>query len=198
MSGNEQARPAATGLKRRDICMDESVTRAINAMKRSEFITTFGSVFREAPWAAEEAYECRPFADISALKSTLMAMVRGAPQEARLRVLRAYPGLETLLAVASPRERIISGTTAPAGLDQLSPEEFAQFRSLNKSYNERFDMPFLLYAEGNTAAGVMKLLEQRLRHEPEVEEAIAFREVGRFADPAFEAIFQKLATRNGD
>lgn len=95
--------------------MDESVTRAINAMKRSEFSATFGSVFREAPWAAEEAYECRPFADISALKSTLMAMVRGAPQEARLRVLRAYPGLETLLAVASPRERIMSGTTLPPG-----------------------------------------------------------------------------------
>ncbi|MCP1245479.1 2-oxo-4-hydroxy-4-carboxy-5-ureidoimidazoline decarboxylase [Acetobacter cerevisiae] len=178
--------------------MNESVMRVINAMSRSEFVATFGSVFKDAPWAAEEAYECRPFSDSSGLKSTMMAMVRGAPEEARLRVLRSYPGLDSVVAVASPREQIISGTTAPAGLDQLSPEEFAQFRSLNKSYHERFDMPFILYAEGNTAEGVMKLLEQRLRHEPEVEEAIAFREVGRFADPEFEAIFQKLAAKESD
>lgn len=177
--------------------MNESVMRVINAMSRVDFVATFGTVFKDARWAAEEAYECRPFSDFSALKNTMMAMVRGASKEARLQVLRAYPGLETIVAVASPREQILSGSTAPAGLNQLSPEEFAQFRSLNKAYRERFDMPFLLDARGNTAEGVLKLLEQRLRHEPEVEEAIAFREVGRFVEPGFEAIALNLASKQG-
>nr|WP_298796321.1 2-oxo-4-hydroxy-4-carboxy-5-ureidoimidazoline decarboxylase [uncultured Acetobacter sp.] len=178
--------------------MNESAMRAVNAMSRSDFVATFGSVFKDAPWAAEEAFECRPFADLSALKSTMMAMVRGAPEEARLRVLRSYPGLENVLAVSSLKQRIASSSTVPAGLDQLSPEEFAQFRSLNKSYHERFDIPFILYAEGKTAEGVMALLEQRLRHEPEVEEAIAFREIGHFAASEFQAICQKLAAAQGD
>lgn len=173
--------------------MNESVMRAINAMSRTDFVEVFGSVVNDAPWAAEEAWACRPFADISALKSTVMAMVRGAPEEARLRVLRSYPGLEVFLAVASPRKQIFSGVTAPAGLDQLSPEDYAQFRSLNKAYQARFDIPFILDAEGMTKEGVMAVLEQRLRHEPEVEEAIAFREVERLADPAFQAICEKLA-----
>lgn len=172
--------------------------RLINAMSRTEFVTTFGSVFKDARWAAEEAYECRPFSDLSALKSTMMAMVRGAPDDTRLRVLRAYPGLEDNVAVASAREQILSSSTVPAGLDQLSPEEFAQFRSLNKAYRERFEFPFILYAEGNTAEGVLKLLEQRLRHEPEVEEAIAFREVGRLAEPEFEALYAGLAAKQDE
>lgn len=172
--------------------------RAINAMSRSEFGATFGSVFKDARWAADEAYACRPFADMSALKHTMMAMVRGAPEEARLRVLRSYPGLEEHVAVASARQQIMSASTVPAGLDQLKPEQFAQFRSLNKAYHERFAIPFILYIEEETAEQVLKLLEQRLRHEPEVEEAIAFREVGRFAEPEFNAICIKLAEKQPD
>ncbi|WP_086611924.1 2-oxo-4-hydroxy-4-carboxy-5-ureidoimidazoline decarboxylase [Acetobacter indonesiensis] len=172
--------------------MTESVITTINAMKRETFIATFGSVYQNAEWAAEEAYACRPFADASTLHTTLNAMVRGAPEGARIRVIRAYPGLEQFLAAAPDAPVFPDGNEAPAGLGRLSPEEFAQFRSLNKAYQERFDMPFVIYAEGRTSAEIMKALEQRLRYEPEVEIATALNEISLFAQDKLTTIYQTL------
>lgn len=172
--------------------MSNPLMQSINDMSRERFVSTFGSVFDHATWAAEEAYECRPFADVKSLFTTLTAMVRAAPDEARRRVVRAYPGLETFLAVASAEALTQPVSDVPADLNRLSSEEFAQFRALNKAYQERFDMPFVIYAQDLTRAEVMKALEQRLRYEPEVETATALGEVAKFARVKLTEICQKL------
>ncbi len=172
--------------------MSTPLIQNINDMKREQFVSTFGSVFDHASWAAEEAYECRPFADIKSLFTTLTAMVRAAPEEARQRVIRAYPGLEKFLAVASAESLVEPVSDVPADLNRLSSEEFSQFRALNKAYQERFDMPFVIYAQDLTRAQVMRALEQRLRYEPEVETATALGEVAKFARARLAEICQKL------
>ena len=160
--------------------MTEDAMLAVNKLSRDAFIARYGSLYANADWAAAEAYACRPFVSLKALNATLSAMIGAAPQEAQRRVLRGYVGLETLLAVASGVPQAPSGV--PAGLDRLAPEIFAQFRSLNKAYEHRFDMPFILDMTGLEAIDVMAALESRLQHKPEVELHVALQEITRMAE----------------
>lgn len=171
--------------------MTEVTMRTINDMGSKEFIQRFGGVYKNAEWAAQEAYECRPFASLKSLSTTLSAMVRAAPHDAQRRVLRSYQGLGGLISVASPAPQA-GGEAIPAGLDRLSPEEFAQFRSMNKSYEERFDIPFVIDFSGLSKNQVMADLERRLRHEPEVELGVALLEVGKMADRALLDLYVEL------
>ena len=99
----------------------------INAMARDAFIASFGDVAEHSPWVAEKAWEKRPFADREALIQAFEAALRQAPRDAKLALIRAHPDLAT-------RARLTADSTseqAGAGLDRLSPQEFARFTSLN-------------------------------------------------------------------
>lgn len=155
--------------------------RTVNTMSRDEFVGRFGSLYANADWAAAEAYACRPFVSFKALNATLSAMIGAATPETQRQVLKGYAGLNALIAVPSGVPPL-QASVIPAGLDRLPAEEFAQFRALNKAYEQRFDIPFILDMTGLTAANVMAALESRLRHKPEIELRIAIQEITRLAE----------------
>src|SRR5262245_18542238 len=110
----------------------------INAMARDDFVASFGDVAEHSSWVAEKVWAKRPFADREALIQAFAAALRAARREAKLALIRAHPDLATRarLTVDSTSEQ------AGAGLDRLSPQEFARFTSLNEAYKTRFGFPF--------------------------------------------------------
>ncbi|SCM70412.1 2-oxo-4-hydroxy-4-carboxy-5-ureidoimidazoline decarboxylase [uncultured Pleomorphomonas sp.] len=148
----------------------------VNGLGAKAFMATFGDVAEYSPWVAETAEEMRPFSDRDAIVAAFEQALRGAGRAAKLALIRAHPDLATKaqsIADDSRREQ------AGAGLDALSPEEFARFETLNRTYRERFDFPFIFAVRGATKAQILDAFEERLGNSPEAEFERALDEIAR-------------------
>lgn len=153
---------------------------AVNALSAGEFTVRFGDVAEHSPWVAEAAARARPFADHAALVAAFVDAVRAAPPNAQLALLRAHPDLADRAAIAggglapeSKREQ------AGAGLERLTPAEFARFGDLNARYRERFGFPFIFAVKGATKEEIMTSFEQRIANTEATERALALANVER-------------------
>ena len=62
----------------------------LGRLGRSEFVGALGDVFEHSPWVAERAFDDRPFATVEALHAAMTRVVRDAPRDAQLALLRAH------------------------------------------------------------------------------------------------------------
>ena len=68
-----------------------------------------------------------------------------------------------------------------AGLNQCTPEEFAQLQALNAAYRVKFGFPFIVAVRGLTRAGIIAAMRRRLDNTIDEERAASLREIGRIA-----------------
>ena len=73
------------------------------------------------------------------------------------------------------------GEQRGAGLDRLTPEEYARLQRLNGDYRRRFGFPFLFAVKGSTKEDVLTALEARVGRSEDAEFAEALRQVYRIA-----------------
>src|SRR5919204_5690726 len=121
---------------------EQRTVAELNGMSRAQFLDALGFLFEHSPWIVEAAWAGRPFADRDDLHAKLLAVVREAPLERQVALIRAHPDLAAPrghpaalagdLTAASTREQ------ASAGLDRLSPDEYRRFHALNDAYRARF------------------------------------------------------------
>jgi OHCU decarboxylase len=159
-------------------------------LSHAQFIAKFGPVYEASPWVAEgvwPAVEEGRLDDRGALAEAMRAVVDAAPQDRRLKLIRAHPELagRARMAEASVREQ--SG----AGLDQCTPEEFAAFQRLNAAYNARFGFPFIVAVKGLTRADILRQFEARLAQEPAAELATAIAQIHNIAAFRLADLFQE-------
>ena len=148
-----------------------------NALDRDAFVAAVGWVFEHSPWVAERAWNSRPFPTIDALHRAMVDQVEAASPAEQWALLRAHPDL-------GARARISEASTAEqtgAGLDSLTPDEFARFERLNGEYRAKFGFPFLLAVKGGTKHEVQRTLSERLESAVDVEYKEALRQVYRIA-----------------
>ncbi len=148
---------------------------AVNAMTTEAFTDAFGDVAEHSPWVARIASSLRPFATREAMMEAFTGTVRGAAREAQLALIRAHPDLaaKAKLTEDSTREQ------AGAGLDTLTPGEFARFTDLNDRYKAKFGFPFIFAVKGATKHQILASFAERVKHEAEVEFATALAQVCR-------------------
>lgn len=133
-------------------------------------------LFEHSPWVVERAFAAAPFPDKAALHAALMQVVEDATAAEQLALIRAHPELgarEAPLTEASHAEQ--NG----AGLQALSPAEFARFTELNAAYREKFGFPFIICVRlqpGKTA--ILETFAKRLENDTDVEKSQALREIG--------------------
>ena len=152
---------------------------AVNALDAGAFAARFGDVAEDSPWVAEAAFEARPFADREALIRAFTAAVRTAPRDAQLALVRAHPDLAGRAAVAGDLAQESRREQAGAGLDRLSPDEFARFHDLNTRYRERFGFPFIYAVKGAAKEAILAAFEARIGNDAERERAAALANVER-------------------
>lgn len=155
-----------------------SITLAqLNESDRHGFVEAIGWVFEDSPWVAAQAWTKRPFDNVNALHATMVTVVAHAERDQQLALLRAHPDLGTRARMTDAS----TGEQAGAGLDRLTPDDFARLQRLNTAYRERFGFPFLFAVKGSTSPQVLAALEDRLPREREEELEEALRQVYQIA-----------------
>jgi OHCU decarboxylase len=160
-------------------------------MDRAEFVARFGGVFEHSAWIAERAFDLRGLPDpltAATLHDTLAAEFRAAAEAERLGVLRAHPDLAGRLAVAGELTEDSRKEQAGAGLDRLTPAEYARFTDLNTRYQARFGFPFIIAVKGLSKEEILHAFENRIHHSRGEEFATACHEVEKIARLRLEAM----------
>jgi len=155
--------------------------KQLNTMPEAEFVVVLGAIYEHSPWVAQGAAARRPFADPAALAGAMRAEVDNAGEAAQLKLVRAHPELAGKAAVRGELTAESTREQSGAGLDQCSPEEFAQLQALNKGYNEKFGFPFILAVRGYDRAGIIAAFSQRLENEPAAELQTCINQIHRIA-----------------
>jgi OHCU decarboxylase len=150
----------------------------INAMDRAAFTTALGFVFELSPWVVERAHAAGPFASREALHGAMMAALEAAADADKLALIRAHPELAGKAAIAGALTAESLSEQARAGLDRLTPDEYARFHALNAAYGARFGFPFIICARLNDKAAILAAMERRLGHDEATEVAEALAQIG--------------------
>jgi urate oxidase len=153
----------------------------INALDEEQFTARLGPLFEGSPWIARETWPARPFASLAALHAALTATVSRADLDRKLALIRAHPDLAGRAAIARELTPESAREQSSAGLDRLTPEEFAAFTRLNGAYGERFGFPFVICVREHDKHGILQQFERRLTNDSEAEVQTALGEIGKIA-----------------
>lgn len=152
---------------------------AVNALPQADFVAAFGDIAEHSPWVAEAAGRARPFASRDAMVAAFVEAIGGADPALQLDLIRAHPDLAGRAAIAGELAPESRREQAGAGLDALTPDEFARFTDLNDRYRARFRFPFILAVRGATKHTILASFEERVDRLPHVEFAAALEQVKR-------------------
>ena len=164
-------------------------------MERADFVARFGGVFEHSAWIAERAFDRAgdgggldaPL-DAAKVHAALAAEFRAASEAERLGVLKAHPDLAGRLVVAGELTEDSRKEQAGAGLDRLTPSEFARFTDLNTRYQARFGFPFIIAVKGLSRHEILHAFENRIHHGRQEEFEAACHEVEKIARLRLEAM----------
>ncbi len=161
--------------------------KAVNAMDQDSFIAAFGEIFEDSPWVAQRAWEARPFTSREALHQSMKQQVAKATPAEQLALLRAHPDLGTRARMSPTTTREQEG----AGLDQLTPEEYAELTDRNQAYRAKFGFPFLFAVKGSNKTTIIEALRRRTEAHQGAELAEALEQVYRIAWFRLETVVQE-------
>jgi OHCU decarboxylase len=153
----------------------------VNALTRQAFVERFGPLFERSPWVAEDAYADLPFADEDELYEALRAAMYSAPRARQLALIRAHPDLAGRAAVEGSLTESSRREQSSAGLDRLTPDEYAWFTHLNAAYRERFGFPFVVCVREHTKESILRVAGERLEHTRDEEVRVALEEIAKIA-----------------
>jgi 2-oxo-4-hydroxy-4-carboxy-5-ureidoimidazoline decarboxylase len=145
---------------------------AINAMDQATFVETFGGIFENSPWVAEQAWAARPFDSIDDLHQKMFDVIAGASREQQVEFLNQHPELAGKEAQAGTMTESSVAEQASAGLNALSPEEMQTLAEGNAAYREKFGFPFMIFVRGHTKEGIFFYLDRRLQNDPSTDEEL--------------------------
>jgi 2-oxo-4-hydroxy-4-carboxy-5-ureidoimidazoline decarboxylase len=149
----------------------------LNQMSQQPFVEALGAVFEDTPAIAQQAWEKRPFEDISELHQAMVDVVTAMNRAAQLTLIRAHPdlGSKAKMADASVQEQ------AGVGLDRLTPLEFERFQTLNQTYKDKFGFPFIIAVKNHTKTSILEAFDRRLQNDIDTEIKQALTEISRIA-----------------
>ncbi len=151
----------------------------VNTLSPADFLTRFGDIAEDSPWVALEAAKARPFASREAMIAAFAAAVREASPDTQIALLRAHPDLAGRAAIAGDIGDDSRREQESAGLDRLTPDEFARFTTLNTAYRQRFGIPFILAVKGATKHDILTAFARRAHSGRAAEIATALDQVAR-------------------
>ncbi len=152
--------------------------RAVNAMERSAFTAALGDIFEHSPWVADAAWAGRPFASVTALHAAMMAAVRASGRSRQIEFLRGHPPLSGAAVRAGTMTSDSIAEQRSAGLEALSAAEEEALARMNRDYEARHGIPFIVCVRHYTRAGIFAELASRSARDPVQELDEAMRQIG--------------------
>jgi urate oxidase len=153
----------------------------INQLSPERFLEHFGRVLEHSPRYAERAAIQRPFSSFEDLHRAFVTAIQADTPEAQLELIRAHPDLAGKAAIAGELTSESASEQASAGLDRLTPEEFAEFTRVNLAYRNKFEMPYIVCVREHTKASILAGAVERLEHDLPSERTKALEEIAKIA-----------------
>ncbi len=134
------------------------------------------ALFEHSPWVEARADAAPSSGDRHA---DLMRVVYAASAEEQLALIRAHPELAGKAAIDGSLTEASAAEQASAGLDRLTPDEFARFHALNAAYRAKHAMPFIICVRLTDKAGILAAMAARTEQDTATEVATALAEIGK-------------------
>ena len=160
----------------------------VNAMDRDQFVATFSSMFSSHTWPVERAWESRPFASVSELRSSFEDAVLAASPEEAEELIASYTDVVSLILDGAGDEQA-STDTSNLSVGEVTPEEAEELRALAAAYREKFGRPLIICVDN--VVDRKHLLSsgwRRVEHSPAREARFALGEVIDIADLRFDQL----------
>ena len=149
---------------------------------REKFVTRYGGIYEHSPWVAEEAYAAAAeISDAGVLASFFAICVDKAPLDRKLTLIRAHPDLAGKAAIAGDLTEESREEQVSAGIDHCTPEEYAEFQTLNQQYKQKFDFPFVMAVRNSNRSDILRAFAKRLENDTDTEFATAIEEIHKIA-----------------
>lgn len=158
----------------------------LNQMTQAEFTAALGNVFEHTPVIAHQTWPHRPFTSVEVLHQAMVAVMQSLPPTEQRSLICAHPdlGSRVQMTTASVQEQ------ASAGLNQLSEAEYEQFQTLNRTYQERFQFPFIVAVKEHSQDSILQAFRLRLTHDAITEQATALLEIAKITRFRLEAMMR--------
>lgn len=152
------------------------------APTREQFVARYGGVYELSPWVAEESYvQAADVSDASKLARIFAGCVDAAPMNRKLALIRAHPDLAGKAAIAGDLTQQSSEEQRSAGIDRCTPQEYAEFQSLNAKYREKFGFPFVMAVRNSNRRDILDAFAKRFENDRDTELATAIAEIHEIA-----------------
>ena len=128
------------------------ITKDLNTLTKSEFITIFGSIFEKSEWIANETFELKPFKNSKDLVDKMINIYDSCSVDKILKILNLHPKL----AIEKKLSSFSSKEQTGAELDKCSKEELIEFNKLNFDYEKKFKFPFIIAVKGKNKDQILE------------------------------------------
>ncbi|WKA27224.1 2-oxo-4-hydroxy-4-carboxy-5-ureidoimidazoline decarboxylase [Bradyrhizobium roseum] len=153
----------------------------LNIASKDDFVAALANVFEHSPWVAEAVAAMRPFAGVASLFAAMKAVVEGASDETRLKLVKAHPDLANKTQRAAGLTAESTAEQDGVGLDRLSDAEYEAFERANNAYRTKFGFPYIVCVRRHTRDSILRDFERRLLNDASAEMRRSIEEVCRVA-----------------
>ena len=160
----------------------------VNAMDRETFVSTFSQMFTTQTWPAERAWEARPFATVTELRSSFEDVVLAATAEEAEELIASYTDVVSLILDGEGDDQSLADTSN-LSVGDLTDKEAEELRALTAAYREKFGRPLVICVDN--VVDRKHLLSsgwRRVEHSPAREARFALGEVIDIADLRFDQL----------
>lgn len=147
-------------------------------LKKEQFLQKYAGIYEHSPWIAEAAYASGRVGSIDEIHAAMKSAVTNASHDKKLALIKAHPDL------ACRKKDMTAHSVSEqksAGLDQCTPEEFAEFQKLNTEYKKKFGFPFIIAVKGLTQEDILHAFRNRIHNGTVAEFEMALEQIHKIA-----------------
>ncbi|MGO4341109.1 2-oxo-4-hydroxy-4-carboxy-5-ureidoimidazoline decarboxylase [Pedococcus sp. 2YAF34] len=159
----------------------------VNQMSREQFVDTFGGLFQGPRWAAERAYDSRPFSDTTDLRRSFQEALFSATEEEQRQLIDSYPDLGADSVAEGMEGQGSLVDQASLGLTRLDEKAQDELSDLTSRYRDRFGFPLVTCVrDRDSFEQVVRAGWDRLENSESQEHAAALVEIAKIAGYRFD------------
>ena len=170
---------------------DKITLDLINRMTDSQFIDLLGGIYEHSPWVAKGIISQRPFASVTSLRDGMSAAVKQSDRQRRLTLIRNHPQLAGKEADQGTLTEDSKMEQSSAGLDQCSSDELRTIQSLNHSYLDKFEFPFVIAVRGLNKQQIIAAMQRRLNNDRQTEFETSIEEIIKIAEIRLDSLIHE-------
>jgi len=137
----------------------------LNALPLKDFKQQFETLLEHCDWVLPLLANSRPFMSVEDMNNKLEIAMINAPVGLQKNALQLHPKL----GVGRAQPGFSQSEQKQAGLSNLSDQELALFKQLNREYENKMGYPFVVAVTGMDKQQILELMDARLKTQENLE-----------------------------